>query len=68
MNAKSDGGKKRNRYQSYDSSWYTEAGLGLKVMAVTAPVWPLRTEIGSPSARRHCGSITERLIVLLAPI
>lgn len=38
----------------YERIWYTALGLGLKAMAVTAPVCPRRTEIGCPSGKRHC--------------
>jgi hypothetical protein len=38
---------------THDKSWYVTVGLGLNAMAVTAEVCPLRTEIGSPSGKRH---------------
>ena len=44
---------KNQKNQPYDNSWYTELGLGLKAIAVTAPVCPRKTEIGSPSGKRH---------------
>ena len=37
----------------YDRRWYIEPGLGLNSIAVTAPVCPRNTEIGSPSGKRH---------------
>jgi len=39
--------------KTYDKSWYTAFGLGLNAMAVTAPVCPLKTDIGRPSGKRH---------------
>lgn len=38
---------------AYDRSWYTELGLGVNAIAVTAPVCPRKTEIGNPSGKRH---------------
>lgn len=38
---------------AYDRSWYTELVFGVNAMAVTAPVWPRKTEIGNPSGKRH---------------
>lgn len=38
---------------THDKSWYMALGRGLNAMAVTAEVCPLRTEIGSPSGKRH---------------
>lgn len=37
----------------YDRRWYTELGLGLNAIAVTAPVCPFKTEMGNPSGKRH---------------
>lgn len=38
----------------HDKSWNTALGLGLNAIAVTAPVWPCKTDTGIPSAKRHC--------------
>jgi hypothetical protein len=37
----------------YDRRWYTELGLGLNAIAVTAPVCPFKIEMGNPSGKRH---------------
>ncbi len=40
--------------ETYDRRRCSQPCRGLKVIAVTEEVWPLNTEIGTPSGNLHC--------------